>query len=355
MGLPFLPVRGVRGPTSQPCTPSTPGSAARSRAKADRGTSAASGRRAAARAAGRPARQPAPGPALRARRTLRVRLADGRRHRRPARSDRRGRRRRGRRPRAPRGRRGRVPFGAHPSSCYPGYAYDRPHLANYLSAAHAGGPALADYLERLRARRRGRYRDHGPERPARLAGWSDSTDAWQELFGDRVELDAFDEWFVVALARTIRPARDGLPRLRQPVRPGRHARGPAHPRPHHAARRGGDVRGEPRTAVHPAHQQRRSASPRRGLQHAVRGVLRRRDAAARRPDVPLRRADRRPREHQRHRHGAGPGAPEDQARGWRRRLQHVRHHRRAHPLDHPAPVRAARSSGTSTSSPTSAT
>ena len=65
-----------------------------------------------------------------------------------------------------------------------------------------------------------------------------------------------DEWFVVALARTIRPRRDRVPRFRQPVRPGRDARRPAHPRAGHDAGRGGDVRDQPRPAVHPADQQR---------------------------------------------------------------------------------------------------
>src|SRR5215218_8644368 len=39
-----------------------------------------------------------------------------------------------------------APFGAHPSSCYPGYAYDRPHLAAYLEAASGGD--VTDYLDR---------------------------------------------------------------------------------------------------------------------------------------------------------------------------------------------------------------
>ena len=73
-----------------------------------------------------------------------------------------------------------VPFGAHPSSCYPGYAYDRPHLATYLAAATAGGPALAEYLERYVHAGEDAYR-HDVE-AGRLADWSASTGAWQELF-----------------------------------------------------------------------------------------------------------------------------------------------------------------------------
>lgn len=74
-----------------------------------------------------------------------------------------------------------VPFGAHPSSCYPGYAYDRPHLATYLAAVTAGREALADYLERYVHAGEDAYR-RDVDAAGRLAGWSASTGAWQELF-----------------------------------------------------------------------------------------------------------------------------------------------------------------------------
>src|SRR5258707_3212783 len=35
-----------------------------------------------------------------------------------------------------------VPYGAHPTSCYPFYAYDRAHLAEYYRAAQAGAEAF---------------------------------------------------------------------------------------------------------------------------------------------------------------------------------------------------------------------
>jgi glutaconate CoA-transferase, subunit A len=78
-----------------------------------------------------------------------------------------------------------VPFGAHPTSCYPGYAYDRAHLATYVAAATAGGDALADYLHTFVTGvpdEEGYRKVVGDDRLARLGTWSDSTAAWQELF-----------------------------------------------------------------------------------------------------------------------------------------------------------------------------
>lgn len=78
-----------------------------------------------------------------------------------------------------------VPYGAHPSSCYPGYAYDRAHLAEYVRCATAGGHELAGYLERYvaAAPTEEAYRKIiGEERLARLGGWADSVQVWQEMF-----------------------------------------------------------------------------------------------------------------------------------------------------------------------------
>jgi glutaconate CoA-transferase, subunit A len=76
-----------------------------------------------------------------------------------------------------------VPFGAHPTSCYPGYPYDRAHLAEYVAAATAGGDALADYLDRhvLGVDEAGYRKAVGAERLEALGGWSASTAAWKEL------------------------------------------------------------------------------------------------------------------------------------------------------------------------------
>lgn len=73
-----------------------------------------------------------------------------------------------------------VPFGAHPSSCYPGYAYDRPHLAAYIAAAASGGDELAAYLDRYVHAGEDAYRSAVD--PERLTRWSESVPAWQELF-----------------------------------------------------------------------------------------------------------------------------------------------------------------------------
>lgn len=73
-----------------------------------------------------------------------------------------------------------APFGAHPSSCYPGYAYDRPHLAGYVRAAGKGGDALQSYLDRYVHAGEDAYRA-GIDGD-RLASWSESTESWQELF-----------------------------------------------------------------------------------------------------------------------------------------------------------------------------
>jgi glutaconate CoA-transferase subunit A len=78
-----------------------------------------------------------------------------------------------------------VPYGAHPSSCYPGYAYDRPHLAEYVRAATAGDADLASYLDRYvtGTPTEEAYRKViGEERLATIASWSASTDAWKGLF-----------------------------------------------------------------------------------------------------------------------------------------------------------------------------
>jgi glutaconate CoA-transferase subunit A len=78
-----------------------------------------------------------------------------------------------------------VPYGAHPTSCYPGYAYDRRHLAEYVKAAKAGGADLARYVERFvtGAPTEDAYRKLiGEDRLTALGRWSQSVETWKELF-----------------------------------------------------------------------------------------------------------------------------------------------------------------------------
>ena len=76
-----------------------------------------------------------------------------------------------------------APFGAHPSSCYPRYAYDRGHLREYVSAAQSGQADLDKYLATYVNGSEESYRAAvGAGRLAALTTWSQSATAWQELF-----------------------------------------------------------------------------------------------------------------------------------------------------------------------------
>ena len=78
-----------------------------------------------------------------------------------------------------------VPYGAHPSSCYPRYAYDRAHLREYVTAAQAGPDGAAKYLAAYvhGTGSEAAYREAvGADRLSTLAGWPESTAAWKELF-----------------------------------------------------------------------------------------------------------------------------------------------------------------------------
>jgi glutaconate CoA-transferase subunit A len=76
-----------------------------------------------------------------------------------------------------------APFGAHPSSCYPRYPYDRGHLREYVSAAQSGPDELGKYLAVYVYGSEESYRDAvGADRLGTLTGWSESTETWQEIF-----------------------------------------------------------------------------------------------------------------------------------------------------------------------------
>lgn len=78
-----------------------------------------------------------------------------------------------------------VPFAAHPASCYPGYAYDRSHLQEYVAAVSSGADGLRRYLDRYVLQGDGEpgYRQAvGVQRLTALAEYSRSTEQWQEVF-----------------------------------------------------------------------------------------------------------------------------------------------------------------------------
>lgn len=80
-----------------------------------------------------------------------------------------------------------APYGAHPASCYPRYAYDRRHLREYVTAAQAGGEDLRKYLDTYVHAGEDAYQALiGAGRLAELAGWAESAEAWRELFTEEM-------------------------------------------------------------------------------------------------------------------------------------------------------------------------
>jgi glutaconate CoA-transferase subunit A len=82
-----------------------------------------------------------------------------------------------------------VPMGAHPTACYPFYAYDRRHTALYHAAARAGAETFkTNYLDVFvhGALTHEAYlaRIDADATRARLASWADGDDAWMKLYLD---------------------------------------------------------------------------------------------------------------------------------------------------------------------------
>lgn len=80
-----------------------------------------------------------------------------------------------------------APYGAHPTSCYPRYAYDRAHTKHYYQAAKSGSDHFRDnYLNPFVYD----CKDHaaylsligGQTRLARLEQWNDGVDQWMQLY-----------------------------------------------------------------------------------------------------------------------------------------------------------------------------
>ncbi len=82
-----------------------------------------------------------------------------------------------------------TPLGAHPTACYPFYAYDRPHTALYHKAGRKGAAAFsAQYLD-VFVHGAASHEDYlarigGDATRARLAGWREGDDAWKRLYAD---------------------------------------------------------------------------------------------------------------------------------------------------------------------------
>jgi glutaconate CoA-transferase subunit A len=82
-----------------------------------------------------------------------------------------------------------VELGAHPTACYPDYAYDRAHMARYYDAAKSGLDTFRSrYLEPfvLACADQQAYleRAGGAEMRARVRSWSESGEAWQRLYAE---------------------------------------------------------------------------------------------------------------------------------------------------------------------------
>ena len=75
-----------------------------------------------------------------------------------------------------------APFGAHPTSCYPHYAYDRAHLRGWVEAARDEDGVAAYLTEFVTAGGEAAYLDAvGRGRLSALREWGASTDRWAEL------------------------------------------------------------------------------------------------------------------------------------------------------------------------------
>lgn len=80
-----------------------------------------------------------------------------------------------------------VPYGAHPTSCYPLYAYDRLHTKTYYAAAKEGPQTFREkYLDEyiLSCTTHDQYisKIGGADTIYQLASWHESREQWMELY-----------------------------------------------------------------------------------------------------------------------------------------------------------------------------
>lgn len=74
-----------------------------------------------------------------------------------------------------------APYGAHPTSCYPSYTYDRVHLGDWVAAA-ADDTGVKAYLERYVLTSERAYQAAvGARRLRELGEWNRSDERWLEL------------------------------------------------------------------------------------------------------------------------------------------------------------------------------
>ena len=81
----------------------------------------------------------------------------------------------------------KVPYGAHPTACYPFYAYDRQHTADYYHFASQGDEVfrqgyLNRYIYSCRSHRQYLEAIGGEQVLQRLATWRQSKEAWMALY-----------------------------------------------------------------------------------------------------------------------------------------------------------------------------
>ena len=80
-----------------------------------------------------------------------------------------------------------IAYGAHPTSCYPFYAYDRSHTADYYRAAADGASIFLDHYLKpfvFGCTNHAEYLDAvgGKPKMTRLEAWRSGTKKWQSLY-----------------------------------------------------------------------------------------------------------------------------------------------------------------------------
>jgi glutaconate CoA-transferase subunit A len=80
-----------------------------------------------------------------------------------------------------------IPYGAHPTSCYPNYAYDRQHTHHYYDQAKQGAEVFRENYLKPFLYQCPNHRDYleavgGRKRLNALAAWGESDEQWMSLY-----------------------------------------------------------------------------------------------------------------------------------------------------------------------------